>query len=136
MNGCGETPILDGKNLMAAGVLGKNIWFSLHIPKIKFDPPPQGKMLWCSYFRSFIKLTNFSRTGNFIKKLNFVSTPWKIIIPLGNSVGAIYGLQKCIWVGNDFFYTKLSFFDNFVKKLVSGWSSWKKYLVFPIYPSN
>ena len=31
------------KNLTAAGVLGKYIWFSLFIPKIKFDPPPQGK---------------------------------------------------------------------------------------------
>ena len=43
--------------------------------------PHKGKMLWCSYFRSFIKLTNFSRTGNFIEKLNFISTPWKIKIP-------------------------------------------------------
>ena len=43
--------------------------------------PQKGKMLWCPYFRSFIKLTNFSRTGNFIEKLNFVSTPWKIKIP-------------------------------------------------------
>ena len=25
--------------------------------------------------------------GNFVKKLNFVSTPWKIKIPIGNSVG-------------------------------------------------
>ena len=24
-------------------VLRKNIWFSLPVPKIKFDPPPQGK---------------------------------------------------------------------------------------------
>ena len=31
------------KNLTAAGVLRKNIWFSLPIPKIKFDPPTQGK---------------------------------------------------------------------------------------------
>ena len=44
-------------------------------------------MLWCSYFWSFIKLTNFSGMGIFIAKLNFVSTPWKIIIPLENSVG-------------------------------------------------
>ena len=29
----------------------------------------------------------FLRYGNFIKKLNFVSTPWKVIIPLENSVG-------------------------------------------------
>ena len=32
-----------GKNLTVAGVLTKNIWFSLPILKIKFDPPPQGK---------------------------------------------------------------------------------------------
>ena len=34
----------------------------------------KGKMLWCSYFRSFIKLTNFLRMGNFVEKFNFVST--------------------------------------------------------------
>ena len=44
-------------------------------------------MLWCSYFRSFIKSTNFSRMGNFVEKFNFVNTSWKIIILLGNSVG-------------------------------------------------
>ena len=44
-------------------------------------------MLWCSHFRSFIKSAIFSRMGNFIAKLNFDSTPWKIIIPLENSVG-------------------------------------------------
>ena len=27
-----------------AQVLRKNIWFSVPIPKIKFDPPPQGKI--------------------------------------------------------------------------------------------
>ena len=47
----------------------------------------KGKMLWCSYFRSLIKSAIFSRCRNFIKKMNFVSTPCKIIIPLGNSVG-------------------------------------------------
>ena len=31
------------KNLTVAGVLRKNIWFSLPVPKIKFDPPPQEK---------------------------------------------------------------------------------------------
>ena len=31
------------KNLTVAGVLRKNIWFSLPIPKIKFDPPEQGE---------------------------------------------------------------------------------------------
>ena len=34
-----------------------------------------------------IKSVNFSRCGNFIENLNFVSTPRKIIIPKGNSVG-------------------------------------------------
>ena len=75
------------KNLTAAQVLRKNIWFSIPIPKIKFNPPPQEKMLWCSYFRSLIQSANFSRCRNFIEKLNFVSTPWKIIIPLENSEG-------------------------------------------------
>ena len=31
------------KNLTAAGVFRKDIWFSLLFPKIKLDPPPQGK---------------------------------------------------------------------------------------------
>ena len=31
------------KNLIAAGVLRINIWFSIPAPKIKFDPPPQQK---------------------------------------------------------------------------------------------
>ena len=29
------------KKLEVAGVLRKNIWFSLPVPKIKFDPLPQ-----------------------------------------------------------------------------------------------
>ena len=37
-------------------------------------------------FRSFIKSTNVLRMGNFVENFNFVSTSWKIIIPLGNSV--------------------------------------------------
>ena len=28
------------KKLVVAGVLRKNIWFSLPVSKIKFDPPP------------------------------------------------------------------------------------------------
>ena len=60
--------------------------------KLSSTLPHKGKMLWCSYFKSFIKLTNFFRCGNFLKKLNFVSTPWKIIILLGNSV------EDHIWV--------------------------------------
>ena len=47
----------------------------------------KGKMLCCSYFRSFIKSAIFSRTGNFIKKFNFVSTPWEIKITPGDNVG-------------------------------------------------
>ena len=31
------------KNLIAAGVLRINIWFSLPVPKIKFDPSQQRK---------------------------------------------------------------------------------------------
>ena len=29
--------------LIVAGVLRINIWFYIPVPKIKFDPPPQGK---------------------------------------------------------------------------------------------
>ena len=43
MNGCGEIPLFGKKNLTATGVLRKNIWFSLLMPKIKFETPPQGK---------------------------------------------------------------------------------------------
>ena len=74
--------------------------------KLSLTLPHKGKMLWCSYFRSYIKSRNFSRTGNFIKKCNFVSSAlWKIIILLGNSVGALYGLYKGMWVGNDVLFT-------------------------------
>ena len=31
------------KNLIVARVLRINIWFSIPVPKVKFDPPPQGK---------------------------------------------------------------------------------------------
>ena len=31
------------KNLTAAGVLRINIWLFIPVPKIKFDPPLQGK---------------------------------------------------------------------------------------------
>ena len=31
------------KKLIVAGVLRINMWFSVPIPKIKFEPPPQGK---------------------------------------------------------------------------------------------
>ena len=73
--------------MTATGVLRINIWLFIPVPKIKFDPPPQGKsalvlhILGISLNRQF-----FSRCGNFIEKMNFVSTPWKIKIPLGKSV--------------------------------------------------
>ena len=70
-----------------AGVLTKNIFISLPILKLSLTLPHKGKMLWCSYFRSFIKLTNFLRTGNFVEKFNFVSTSWKIKIPKIGSKG-------------------------------------------------
>ena len=92
------------KNLTAARVLRKKIFgFPYQSLKLSLTLPHKGKMLWCSYFRSFIKSANFSRTGNFVQKLNFVSIPGKIIISFGNSVRALYGLYKCTWVGNDFF---------------------------------
>ena len=76
------------KKLDSSSSSQKNIWFSVPIPKIKFVTlPHKGKMLWCSYFKSLIKSVNFSRCGNFIEKLNFVSPPGKITIPLGSSVG-------------------------------------------------
>ena len=53
--------------------------------KLSLTLPHKGKMLWCSYFRSFIKLIYLDRCGNLIEKFNFVSTPWKIIIPIANS---------------------------------------------------
>ena len=35
--------ILLKKNFTVAGVLRIDIWFSIPVPKIKFDPPQQGK---------------------------------------------------------------------------------------------
>ena len=52
--------------------------------KLSLTLPHQGKMLWCSNFRFFIKLINLDRCGNLIEKFNFVSTPWKITIPIAN----------------------------------------------------
>ena len=43
MNGCREIQPFSEENLTVAGVLRRNIWFSLPIPKLKFDPPAQGK---------------------------------------------------------------------------------------------
>ena len=33
----------DCQKMTVAGVFMINIWFSIPVPKIKFDPPPQGK---------------------------------------------------------------------------------------------
>ena len=52
--------------------------------KVSLTLPNKEKMLWCSYFRSFIKYINLDRCGNLIKKINFVSTSWKIIIPIAH----------------------------------------------------
>ena len=65
-----------------ARILEKIFGFSYLSLKLSLILPQKGIMLWCSYFRSFIKSTNFSRTGNFVEKLNFTYTPWKIkIVP-------------------------------------------------------
>ena len=52
--------------------------------KLSLTLPNKEKMLWCSYFRSFIKSINLDRCGNFIEKFNFVSTPSKSIIPIAH----------------------------------------------------
>ena len=41
------------KNLTAAGVLRINIWLFIPVPKIKFDPPPQGKNALVLIFEGF-----------------------------------------------------------------------------------
>ena len=69
-----------------AGVLRINIWLFIPVPKIKFDPTRQ-KCFGDYILGISLNLQFFSRCGNFVKKLNFVSTPWKVIIPLENSVG-------------------------------------------------
>ena len=90
--GMSNTPMMSPSDakvsfLTMLTVLRKIFGFLYLSLKLSFTLPHKVKMLWCSYFRSLIKSANFSRCRNFIKKLNFVSTPWKIIIPLGNSVG-------------------------------------------------
>ena len=71
-----------------AGVLRINIWLFIPVLKLKFDPPPTWEKCFGDYILGIsLNRQFFSRYGNFIKKLNFVSTPWKVIIPLGNSVG-------------------------------------------------
>ena len=45
----------------------------------------------------------------------------KLKFPHGIMWGTIYGIYKCIWVGNVFFfYTKVSFFENLMKKLIAA----------------
>ena len=73
--------------MIAAGVIKINIWFSVPVPKIKFNPPPQGKNALVLIFEGFDKINNFFPDVEISLKLNFVSTPWKIIIPPWNHVG-------------------------------------------------
>ena len=53
--------------------------------KLSLTLPHERKVLWCSYFKSFIKSKIYSRCGNFVDKWNFVNTSGKFIILLGNS---------------------------------------------------
>ena len=76
-------------------------------------------MLWCSYFKSFIKSANFSRCGNFVEKLNFVYTPWKIIILLGHSVGNMGHTNPSGWV-MIFFMPKCHFLTIWCKNLIAA----------------
>ena len=39
--------------MIAAGVIKNNIWFSVPVPKIKFDPPPQGQNALVLKFEGF-----------------------------------------------------------------------------------
>ena len=61
------------KNLTVARDFRNNIWFSIPIPKIKFEPPPQGKNVWCSHFgvHIFIKSAIFFWNGKFHYKIEF-----------------------------------------------------------------
>ena len=50
-------------------ILRKYIWFSIPVPKIKFDPPPQGKN--ASQILGFsLKSINLDRCGNLNEKFN------------------------------------------------------------------
>ena len=70
--------------MTAAGVVRKIFAFPYLSLKLSLTLPYNGKVLWCSYFRPFIKSINLERCGNLIEKFNFVSTSWKIIIPLAH----------------------------------------------------
>ena len=41
------------KKLIAAGVIKINLWFFVPVPKIKFDPPLQGKSALVLIFEGF-----------------------------------------------------------------------------------
>ena len=41
------------KKLIAAGVIKNNIWFCVPVPKIKFEPPLQGKNALVLIFEGF-----------------------------------------------------------------------------------
>ena len=97
---------LQKKNLTAAEVLRKIFRFLYLSLKFSLTLPHKGKMLWCSYFLSFIKSIIFSRCRNFIKKLNLLVPLGKLYYPEGIVQGSIYGSYKSIWVGNDFFTPK------------------------------
>ena len=75
-------------------------------------------MFWCLYFRYFIKSTIFFEIWKFHQKLNFVSTPWKIIISLGNSVGGSYmgHTNPSAWIMIFFFYTKVTILQPYLYK--------------------
>ena len=68
------------------GVLRKKYLVFLPIPKIKFDPPHKEKCFGVHILGPLLNQQFFSDL-EILKKIDFVSTPWKIIIPLGNSVG-------------------------------------------------
>ena len=91
-------------------------------PKIKLDPPSQGKCFG-------VHILGPSLNQQIFPELEILSKNLMLLVLLGKFTwgivfGALYGLYKCIWVGYDF-YTKMSFFDNFVKKkkLDSSWNS-------------
>ena len=116
MNGSGENALFSKKLHSDWEFSGKKFGYSKLFLKLSFTLQNKGKMLWCSYFKSFIELTIFYGNVIFVKIFYFISTPWKIIIPWGNSFAEtilIIGMHvggQCFFV-----YTKMSFFDNFVK---------------------
>ena len=88
--------------------------------KLSLILPQKGKMLWCSYFWSFIKLTIFSRMEWICSLQN-----WILLVLLGKFKfpqrivwGTIYGLYKSTWVHNDFlFMPKCQFLTIWWKSL-------------------